>query len=423
AGDVARFTYALNLGFLSRDRLSEQWFGGKGIGHELSFAAAAGVRPHARILLGAELLGYTAVTGGDAFAKDRSPMELLFGAHVLLPYGFGLGVGGGPGLTPSLGTPSSRFLARLQWQPAFAPEDYDRDGVADTEDACPTAFGVRSEVRASHGCPPPPDRDRDRILDGVDACPDDPGVASEKAAQHGCPPPRDRDGDGIFDPADACPDQPGGKTDDPATSGCAAIDADGDGITDADDACPQQPGTASEDPKLSGCGDGDGDGVRDPVDACPEVAGKPSAEAARAGCPDVRIDGGQVQIRDQVRFRSGSADLLPESAAVLGSVAALLKQHPEISHVRVEGHTDNRGGKALNRRLSAQRAAAVKRWLISNGGIEAARISSVGLGMDRPLPGHADNATEESRTANRRVEFHIARPVPDAPVPTPPPTP
>ncbi|HEY0712553.1 MAG TPA: OmpA family protein, partial [Polyangia bacterium] len=173
----------------------------------------------------------------------------------------------------------------------------------------------------------------------------------------------------------------------------------------------------SDDPRTNGCGDGDGDGVRDPADACPETAGKPSSDASRAGCPDVRIDGGQVQIRDQVRFRSNSADLLPESAAVLGSVAALLKAHPEITHVRVEGHTDNRGGKALNQRLSARRAASVRRWLISNGGIDASRISSVGLGMDRPLPGHADNATEESRTANRRVEFHIARPVPDGPAP------
>jgi OOP family OmpA-OmpF porin len=420
AGDLDRFTYALSLGFLSRDQLSGEWFGGDGIGHELAFTAAAGVRPHDRVLLGAELLGYTAVTGGGAFSAERSPMELIFGAHVHLPYGFALAVGGGPGLTSSLGAPSSRFLARVQWLPGFEPEDYDRDGVPDTDDACPTIYGARTAVPATHGCPPPPDRDRDRILDGVDACPDDPGVASDRAVQHGCPPPRDRDGDGIFDPADACPDQPGGKTDDPATSGCAAIDADADGITDVDDACPQQPGPPSDDQRTTGCADTDGDTVRDPVDACPEVPGKPSADVARAGCPEARIDGGQLQIRDQVRFRSGSADLLPESAAVLSSVATLLKEHPDISHVRVEGHTDNRGGKALNRRLSARRASAVRRWLITNGGIEASRISSVGLGMDRPLPGHADNATDESRTANRRVEFHIARPVPDGPPPASP---
>ena len=86
-----------------------------------------------------------------------------------------------------------------------------------------------------------------------------------------------------------------------------------------------------------------------------------------------------------------------------------MKDHPEIKKVRVEGHTDNRGGKAKNQSLSAKRAAAVVQWLVKKGGIDKSRLTSVGIGMEKPID---DNATEEGRRVNRRVEFHIVDPVP-----------
>jgi outer membrane protein OmpA-like peptidoglycan-associated protein len=70
------------------------------------------------------------------------------------------------------------------------------------------------------------------------------------------------------------------------------------------------------------------------------------------------------------------------------------------------------GGKSLNLRLSRTRAAAVVGWLVKKGAIEKARLVSEGFGMDQPLE---DNATEEGRAANRRVEFHIVDPPPEAP--------
>jgi outer membrane protein OmpA-like peptidoglycan-associated protein len=57
----------------------------------------------------------------------------------------------------------------------------------------------------------------------------------------------------------------------------------------------------------------------------------------------------------------------------------------------------------MNRKLSADRAASVVKWLTKNG-IDKARLTSQGFGPDRPI---ADNTTEEGRRNNRRVEFHI----------------
>ena len=79
---------------------------------------------------------------------------------------------------------------------------------------------------------------------------------------------------------------------------------------------------------------------------------------------------------------------------MLEAVAKILKEHPEIKKVRVEGHTDNRGGKSMNQRLSQRRAAAVVTWLVTKGGVEKSRLTSEGFGMDRPI---ADNATDEGR--------------------------
>jgi outer membrane protein OmpA-like peptidoglycan-associated protein len=69
--------------------------------------------------------------------------------------------------------------------------------------------------------------------------------------------------------------------------------------------------------------------------------------------------------------------------------------------LRVEGHTDNVGGKAANQALSDQRAAAVVAWLASHG-VTKARLAAQGFGDTKPV---ADNATEEGRAKNRRVEL------------------
>jgi len=218
-------------------------------------------------------------------------------------------------------------------------------------------------------------------------------------------PPSDRDHDGILDADDACPDVPGVKTDDPKTNGCPP-DRDHDGILDADDACPDVPGVKTDDPKTNGCPpdpDRDKDGIPNEQDACPDAPGPRNADPKKNGCPAAAVVGKQIVILDQVKFATGSAAILPVSNTILNAVLDVLKQHPEIKHLRVEGHTDNVGAAAMNKGLSSRRAASVATWLIQHG-LDSGRLSSEGFGMERPID---SNETPQGRQNNRRVEFHI----------------
>ena len=84
----------------------------------------------------------------------------------------------------------------------------------------------------------------------------------------------------------------------------------------------------------------------------------------------------------------------------MGEIAALLKGNPELQ-VSIEGHTDSTGTPQGNKALSDERAKAVLAAVAALG-VDAARLSSVGWGQDKPV---ADNATEEGRAKNRRVEI------------------
>ena len=102
-----------------------------------------------------------------------------------------------------------------------------------------------------------------------------------------------------------------------------------------------------------------------------------------------------------VYFNTGSAELLPESAAALAGVAGALNAHADW-HVLVEGHTDNIGTAESNFTLSARRAEAVRQALVSQHGVAAARLNAKGFGATRPVE---SNATVEGRAHNRRVEL------------------
>jgi OmpA-OmpF porin, OOP family len=101
-----------------------------------------------------------------------------------------------------------------------------------------------------------------------------------------------------------------------------------------------------------------------------------------------------------VTFDTGSAKIKPESDKVLGEIASLLRKNPAWK-MRLEGHTDDVGGKAANQKLSEQRAAAVVTWLTGHG-IAPDRLTSQGFGDGKPV---GDNKTEEGRAKNRRVEL------------------
>lgn len=129
---------------------------------------------------------------------------------------------------------------------------------------------------------------------------------------------------------------------------------------------------------------------------------------------DVRIaEGGRAILYDELQatghvitrgilFDTDSDRLRPESTPTLQDIASMLQQHPEL-RLRIEGHTDATGTDARNDALSAQRAEAVKTWLVNHKSITGDRLEVQGLGASRPV---ADNATAEGRQENRRVELH-----------------
>ena len=382
AGDLGAFTYSARVG--ANFRMLNENFNGQPFGTELLFGAAAGVRlADKKLLLGPEIYGSTVVSdSGDGFLKRKTtPFEVLIGGHYRVADDWRFGAGVGPGLTRGVGAPKLRVLASIEWFPWYEepkaeepPKDTDGDGILDIEDACPMVQGQPNADPAKHGCPPPSDRDGDGIIDEQDACPDEAGVASEDPTKHGCPLPPDRDGDGIIDPQDACPDEAGVASEDPAKNGCPPPkDRDGDGIFDEQDACPDEPGV----PDLN--------------------------NPSKHGCPKAVVVGKEIKILERVEFDTNKATIRPESDAVLNAVLEILRKFPDIKKVSVEGHTDNTGGMAHNKKLSERRAAAVVDWLKSHG-IEGERLVSKGFGQTKPIQ---DNKTPEGRQNNRRVEFHI----------------
>ena len=405
AGEVGRFIYAAKLGFTYR-ALTDA-YAGSDLGSELGFGVSAGVRTaHQRLVLGPELYGATVVTGNEgAFKTRNTPVEILLGGHYTLPGGWRLGAGAGPGLTRGYGSPAFRALASIEWAPEV---DRDGDGIPDAEDACPDVRGPASNNPRTNGCPA--DRDGDAVVDAEDACPDTPGVRTGDPRTNGCPPPPpDRDGDGILDGEDACPDTPGIRTSDPKTNGCPPPppDRDGDSVFDAEDACPDQPGVHTSDPKTNGCPppppDTDRDGILDTEDACPNDPGPHDPDPKKNGCPKAVVMKGQIKIFEQIKFRFNSAELDPASDPILEDVLRIMKEHTDVEKVRVEGHTDNKGSAAYNKKLSDGRARSVMKWLVGHG-VDAARLTSEGFGMTRPLD---TNDTDQGRRNNRRVEFHI----------------
>ncbi|MFH1620118.1 MAG: OmpA family protein [bacterium] len=108
-----------------------------------------------------------------------------------------------------------------------------------------------------------------------------------------------------------------------------------------------------------------------------------------------------------VLFASGSADLKPEADAILKTVAEGLKDLD--NPVIVDGHTDSlkliKSRHKTNRELSAARAFSVIDFLTKQG-VAPDRLTALGYGEYRPV---ADNATEEGRRKNRRIEITVLR--------------
>jgi chemotaxis protein MotB len=124
---------------------------------------------------------------------------------------------------------------------------------------------------------------------------------------------------------------------------------------------------------------------------------------------NIRVDKGVVyiDISDKLLFKSGKYEITPQAKTVLGKVAAVLKNQPDIEFM-VEGHTDNiayRNGVLLdNWDLSVKRATSVVRILQNEYGLDPKKMAAAGRGEYNPL---AENTTAENRATNRRTRIVI----------------
>jgi len=112
---------------------------------------------------------------------------------------------------------------------------------------------------------------------------------------------------------------------------------------------------------------------------------------------------GTILSMSDILFETGKADLTSELQLNLAEIAGILKSLLNESKIEIEGHTDNVGSAASNKKLSEQRANAVLNYLAERG-VNKKQLKSVGHGLTKPV---ASNDTEEGRAKNRRVELVI----------------
>ncbi len=386
------------IGYIPTSTTDDEAIHGLNVGANVYFQATSGRVGVYALAGGGALVGLAGATGTDTDWE----VDVGLGVRVMATDDLNVRIEAKHVFTDGLDDNAYNLALGLglDWWAWRQVDDSDKDGILDTDDACPAVFGVSS----AKGCP---DRDGDGIQDADDACPDVAGVPSAK----GCP---DKDGDGIQDSEDRCVDTRGTVE----FKGCA--DRDGDGIADPDDKCPDVKGVAA----LAGCPDRDGDGVTDADDKCPDVAGPKETK----GCPDRDGDGildaddkcpDQPGVKEEqgclpaevqkftgaiegIFFDKGSAKIQKKSFVILDKAVAVLLKWPTV-RLRIEGHTDADGDDDMNMKLSTARAASVREYMSGNG-VAAERLVSEGYGETKPK---AANDTKKNKALNRRIEFTV----------------
>ena len=367
--------------------------------------------------LSAELAGHARPGAGDAAGH---PLEGLFGGW-FRPGGGDLLVrtGVGIGLSEGIGAPRTRVVAALAYAPV--DRDTDGDGLLDDEDACPTYAEDMDSWEDEDGCPEPTQVALLAVDEAgwpieaasytVSGKPSD-GVLSLEAGTHlvMANAPGYAAHQGPHEVLAGPPmeikvtleallatlhvkvvDKEGAPVDAAVVVGDQILQTEGGELTTN-----LAPGPVEITAQAEGYLDGAA-----AVEVLVDQAGEVELVLEKAL---VEVVAERIELKEAVYFELAKAVIKEESHAMLGQVARVLGEHPEITLVRVEGHTDSRGGSAANQRLSEQRAAAVLDFLVENG-VEPERLESEGYGESRPLD---KRENEEAWAKNRRVDLFIA---------------
>jgi outer membrane protein OmpA-like peptidoglycan-associated protein len=120
----------------------------------------------------------------------------------------------------------------------------------------------------------------------------------------------------------------------------------------------------------------------------------------------------RIELAADVLFDFDKATIKPEAATALHTVAEIIKDKGKGRSVRIDGHTDGKGGAAYNQTLSERRADSVKQWLAAKEGLGQVKMTTQGFGATKPVapntkPDGSDDP--EGRQKNRRVEIVLTK--------------
>ncbi|AKJ02477.1 putative repeat protein (TIGR01451 family) [Archangium gephyra] len=358
------------------------------VGPELTYGVGAAIpfeiQSH-RFTGLASLAGAAGLGASTRTQREELPLELQGAIQYRFTPKLLATLGVGRGIIRGYGMPAIRILGGLSWTEEDPPK----------KEPTPVVIDI--------------DTDGDGLTDGQDQCPNEPEDKDGFQDEDGCADP-DNDQDGVVDTADKCPNEPEDKDGFQDEDGCPDPDNDEDGLTDGQDKCPLKPEDKDGFQDEDGCPDPDNDrdGIADGQDKCPNEAEVINGTNDEDGCPDegkgkVQVTAGKILILEKVYFATNKDVVLPRSFPLLQQVAAVLRANPQLTKVRIEGHTDSQGNDASNLDLSQRRANSVRRFLVEQG-IAAERLEAVGYGETKPVD---TNKTAAGRENNRRVEFTI----------------
>lgn len=285
------------------------------------------------------------------------PVEVLAGGWARVSDTLVLRGGAGTGVTRGIGAARARVLVGLGWWPAV-DDDPDGDGITGAGDQCPDQAEDMDGIADTDGCPEDTTRLSMLIKDPYGGAVSEAEVTLWKGDER-----IDARavGDVLVEP------------------GPWRIHVEAEGYETLDDLFTVSPNEPLQLVKVLE----------------PEPVFTPLGR--------VTVTADKIEIAEKIYFQTGSADIRMESFDLLQEIARTIREHPEVTRLRIEGHTDSRGSAEVNLRLSQERAEAVRFFLIDHG-VAAERLTARGWGEEQPVD---TRETEAAYDRNRRVEFVI----------------
>ncbi len=136
----------------------------------------------------------------------------------------------------------------------------------------------------------------------------------------------------------------------------------------------------------------------------PPPAPKPPVVEAPKPPPRVELRDNKIDFKEKIQFEVNKAIIKPESDSLLHDIAEVIKANPQVKKISIEGHASAEGDAKKNKKLSDDRSKAVMDHLVKKEGLDGARLTAKGWGVEKPV---APNDNEEGREKNRRVEFLV----------------